>query len=517
MDKNKKIIIIVSITILILSIVGGTLAYWSWVTNTNQRTNVTFTLASGYSCSADGGGNINSGEKVLIPTLVSNEYANNYIKRTVTVSPTIDTTGKTIYMDLWLDIKTLGAGLSNTNYFRYAFTTSSTSNTTGVIVEGTFNGKIAGDKIMLLNAQSFSTSTTDTYYLWIWLDINEEDESVMEQSFSLSLNGSCYEHKQITAESLIENANPSTLLYSDATDSQKGEMWTFSHEATAQVGATTDYRYIGSNPNNYITFNNEVWRIIGIFDGRIKIIRNDTLGGIPFDYKKSGVGSSTTDYGSNDWTDSQLMYMLNPTSYTLKSGYTLSENFIKDGSGNIIYQLGCEPAEIASGATSYSCTNNTWSLNSTALSQISEATYYLGGSSQDSGLSATDYYNLERGTTVYSERPTSWPGLVGLMYPSDYAYTFANGVDDECYTNTFYCNKGTPSNSWLYKSGTNQRTISPNSSTTYTTFTVTSSGYVSNGTYTNGTGTDTALVVYLKSDIKLQGSGTSSEPYEIIG
>ena len=517
MDKNKKIIIIVSITILILSIVGGTLAYWSWVTNTNQRTNVTFTLASGYSCSADGGGNINSGEKVLIPTLVSNEYANNYIKRTVTVSPTIDTTGKTIYMDLWLDIKTLGDGLTTTDYFRYAFTTGASSPDDGVIASGNFRGLVKNNRIKLLLDKEYTSTTTETYYLWIWLDINEEDESVMEQSFSLSLNGSCYEHKQITAESLIENANPSTLLYSDATDSQKGEMWTFSHEATAQVGATTDYRYIGSNPNNYITFNNEVWRIIGIFDGRIKIIRNDTLGGIPFDYKKSGVGSSTTDYGSNDWTDSQLMYMLNPTSYTLKSGYTLSENFIKDGSGNIIYQLGCEPAEIASGATSYSCTNNTWSLNSTALSQISEATYYLGGSSQDSGLSATDYYNLERGTTVYSERPTSWPGLVGLMYPSDYAYTFANGVDDECYTNTFYCNKGTPSNSWLYKSGTNQRTISPNSSTTYTTFTVTSSGYVSNGTYTHGTGTDAALVVYLKSDIKLQGSGTSSEPYEIIG
>ena len=208
MDKNKKIIIIVSITILILSIVGGTLAYWSWVTNTNQRTNVTFTLASGYSCSADGGGNINSGEKVLIPTLVSNEYANNYIKRTVTVSPTIDTTGKTIYMDLWLDIKTLGTGLSNTNYFRYAFTTSSTSNTTGVIVEGTFNGKIAGDKIMLLNAQSFSTSTTDTYYLWIWLDINEEDESVMEQSFSLSLNGSCTDKPLPYSEDILNGGYP---------------------------------------------------------------------------------------------------------------------------------------------------------------------------------------------------------------------------------------------------------------------------------------------------------------------
>ena len=122
---------------------------------------------------------------------------------------------------------------------------------------------------------------------------------------------------------LIENANPSTLLYSDATDNQKGEMWTFLHEATEQVGATTDYRYIGKNPNNYITFNNEVWRIIGVFDGRIKIIRNDTLGNMFFDYKKSGVGFSTTNYGSNDWTDSQLMYMLNPTNYTLKSGDTV--------------------------------------------------------------------------------------------------------------------------------------------------------------------------------------------------
>ena len=195
MDKNKKIIIIVSITILILSIVGGTLAYWSWVTNTNQRTNVTFTLASGYSCSADGGGNINSGEKVLIPTLVSNEYANNYIKRTVTVSPTIDTTGKTIYMDLWLDIKTLGTGLSNTNYFRYAFTTGASSPDDGVIASGNFRGLVKNNRIKLLLDKEYTSTTTETYYLWIWLDINEEDDSVMSQSFSLSLNGNCTDMK----------------------------------------------------------------------------------------------------------------------------------------------------------------------------------------------------------------------------------------------------------------------------------------------------------------------------------
>ena len=195
MDKNKKIIIIVSITIIILSIVGGTLAYWSWVSNTNEKTNVTFTLASGYSCSADGGGNINSGEKVLIPTLVSDEYADNYIKRTVTVSPTIDTTGKTVYMDLWLDIKTLGSGLSGTDYFRYAFTTGASSPDDGVIASGNFRGLVKNNRIKLLLDKEYTSTTTETYYLWIWLDINEKDDSVMSQSFSLSLNGNCTDTK----------------------------------------------------------------------------------------------------------------------------------------------------------------------------------------------------------------------------------------------------------------------------------------------------------------------------------
>ena len=421
-------------------------------------------------------------------------------------------------MDLWLDINSLGTGLSNSVNFRYAFTTSSASPTTGVVSSGNFNGKTAGDKVNLLTENQYTATATETYYLWIWLDAEETSSETMNQTFSLSLNGSCYDHISITANSLINNANPSTLMYTDATDSQKAEMWTFSHDATEQVKATTDYRYIGSSPNNYINFNDEVWRIIGVFDGRIKIIRNDSLGNMYWDYKKSGVGSSTSDYGSNDWTDSQLMYMLNPTSYTLKTGYSLTNSKIYDRSSNIIYQLGCKPASIASGATSYSCTSNTWSLNSMALSQISEATYYLGGREYDSTThygTAKEIYTWERGTTVYSGRPTSWSGLVGLMYPSDYAYTFANGVDDNCYTDTYNCSSGTSSSSWLYKSGTYQWTVSPVSSFASGVFTVViSAGYVHYNNASNSRGV--RPVVYLKSDIKLQGGGTSSEPYEII-
>lgn len=56
-------------------------------------------------------------------------------------------------------------------------------------------------------------------------------------------------------------------------------------------------RYYGANPNNYIYFNCsdysnqssstcETWRIIGVFDGKIKIMRNETIGSISYDNDK---------------------------------------------------------------------------------------------------------------------------------------------------------------------------------------------------------------------------------------
>ena len=514
---NKKTMFTILIVLgLIIVFTGGTYAYLSWASNSDDNTNVTFTKGEGFSCSADGGGNITTGEVSLMPTDCT-KNSSHVIKREITVNTTITDINMPIYMDLWLDVNSMGTALSNSSNLKYSLTTSSTNCATDVVKTGTFNGKTAGDKVYISNGKNYTSTTTETYYLYIWLDINETNADTASQSFNLSLGGSCSNHIPTTATTLVSKANPSALMYADATNSQKAEMWTFSHDTTEQVEATTDYRYIGSSPNNYITYNDEVWRIIGVFDGRIKIIRNDSLGNMYWDYKKTGVGSSISNYGSNDWNDSQLMYMLNPTSYTLKTGYTSDGTYIYDGSGNIIYQLGCKPASIASGATSYSCTTNAWALNSTALSQISETIYYLGGRKYNSTThigTAEEIYTWERGTTVYSGRPTNWTGLVGLMYPSDYAYTFANGVDVTCYSDIYNCSKGTPSSSWLYKSGTSQWTVSPYSSSAFFVFDVRSAGNVVNSHAYNGYGV--RPVLYLQSDIKLQGSGGSDDPYEII-
>ncbi len=191
MDKKKKVMGVLFTLTIIFTVMGSTFAYLSWSSSEEQKTNVTFTKGEGFSCSVNGGGNITTGEVILMPTVVNDSTTSYYIKRTITVNPTITDSLLPIYMDLWLDINSLGTGLSNSLNFKYALTTSSTSPTTGVVSSGNFNGKIAGDKVNLLTSKEYTATTTDTYYLWIWLDAEETSSDTMNQSFSLSLGGSC--------------------------------------------------------------------------------------------------------------------------------------------------------------------------------------------------------------------------------------------------------------------------------------------------------------------------------------
>ena len=56
MNENKAIYIFLAIAVVMFLTVGGTLAYFTWVTNASQKTQVSFTTTAGLSCSADGGG-----------------------------------------------------------------------------------------------------------------------------------------------------------------------------------------------------------------------------------------------------------------------------------------------------------------------------------------------------------------------------------------------------------------------------------------------------------------------------
>ena len=60
-------------------------------------------------------------------------------------------------------------------------------------------------------------------------------------------------------------------------------------------------RYYGSNPNNYVKFNNELWRIIGVFNDNVKLIRKDSLGWLSWDSSDESVNGG---YGINQWGES---------------------------------------------------------------------------------------------------------------------------------------------------------------------------------------------------------------------
>ena len=310
-------------------------------------------------------------------------------------------------------------------------------------------------------------------------------------------------------------------------------------------------RYIGANPNNYVYFNCsdytnptadtcELWRIIGVFnnvtkrDGSkenlVKIIRADSLGNYYWDYKKNGVGTSTSDYGSNDWSDSQLMMMLNPTSY-LKSGYTNSSDIISSGSQQLYSKMGsyyngtkgCKPASIASGA-SFSCTEvdftSTGLKNDTTRNAIEEVVWNLGGTgsynSASNGL-ASHFYGYERGTTVYTGRPTTWTGKVGLMYPSDYGYATSGGTTKDraaCLATGFYdrwysdCSR----NDYLFALKNWEWTLTPFSANAYDVFGV--FGDVDRNSAYGAFAVRPAL--FLKSNIQVdKGTGAKSDPYTL--
>ena len=389
-----------------------------------------------------------------------------------------------------------------------------------------------------------SPNTETKYYLVVgYVNNKERDQSYqMGKSFSVDI-GLQEKLETLTLNNLLTDSISQLLA--------KNTIELSSDDVDKNV------RYVGADPSNYVYFNCsdytnptidtcELWRIIGVFnnvtkgDGSkenlVKIIRADSLGGFPWDYKKDGVGTSTTNYGSNDWSDSQLMMMLNSTNY-LKSGYTNSNDIIYDTNGQEIYSKmgsyyngtkGCEPAEVASGK-SFSCIEvdftSTGLKNDTTRNAIEEVIWNLGGistyKSASNGL-ASHWYGYERGTTVYTGRPTTWTGKIGLMYPSDYGYATSGGTTKDrnaCLAKELVNWDYSPfsdckGNDYLLDTNKVQWTLAPSSDINFYVFHMYTDGGVDY--YDDNYADAVRPALFLKSNILVdKGTGTSTDPYQL--
>ena len=325
------------------------------------------------------------------------------------------------------------------------------------------------------------------------------DGQAVYTSTNNEVTGAAFINSLFTPNTTVTNNN---ITYSYDTN----------HNLMQDIGG--NIRYYGASPSNYVYFNCsdydnqsdstcETWRIIGVFDGKVKIMRNSIIGSYSWDNKNTSTGAESAN-GKNDWTDARLMKLLNP-------GYSGT-------GGSLYYNSGSGSCYSGQNNATTTCDfTSTGIKNDTTRNLISDTLYYLGGWNT-SEIYSDQIYGYERGTTVYSGRPTTWTGKIALPYPSDYGYAADLG---SCNQNLLYYDDSTcTSANWMKNIVTNNGNnygwlLTPVSGRSYNAWYVYPPGFVS---YNDGTfvALGVAPVLYLGSEQEIEsGTGTSSDPYRL--
>ena len=271
-------------------------------------------------------------------------------------------------------------------------------------------------------------------------------------------------------------------------------------------------RYYGSNPNNYVSFNNELWRIIGVFGNNVKLVRKDSLGELSWDSSKSGVNSG---YGINQWGES---------TYAGGTPY--------EGADLMLYlnkmYYGGETVTCYGGSNNATVTCPTGTLNDESKILIDNHTWNTGAIEYAIRTDTLAFYNAERGTktgkictsgnscTDTVNRTVIWTGYVALPYVTDWAYASSEA---DCETNmqkqdgsyNYICKN----NNWMNRSG-NTWYFSPyvQSSLAHSVWYVDCDMFAFNRNAYFSFGFAPAL--YLKSNVFIvNGNGTEDTPYEL--
>ena len=289
-------------------------------------------------------------------------------------------------------------------------------------------------------------------------------------------------------------------------------------------------RYYGSNPNNYVRFNNELWRIIGVFGNNVKLIRSEKLGNLSWDSSESSVNDG---YGVNEWSQADLKNYLNTMYYGGDTTVTCYNSFNnvtttcpKNSKGNFL----------TIDETSKSLIDNhiwnTGAIDVTDTTIVNQETF---------ALNTVPFYKAERGKETGKicnggsdcndnvNRTTTWTGYIGLPYATDYAYASSESA---CETNMnaginatassfdeVFANMACKKNNWMHHGTTTDIEDATCFMSSIADPDVASSVWLVSG---DGFGGDDFAVdplsafptIYLKSNILIEsGKGTSDNPY----
>ena len=274
-------------------------------------------------------------------------------------------------------------------------------------------------------------------------------------------------------------------------------------------------RYYGSNPNNYVSFNNELWRIIGVFGNNVKLIRSEKIGNLSWDSSDSTINSG---FGVNQWGESKDAdgnnYVGANLQIYLNKRYYGGDTTIKCYS-RFNMEKTC-PTNILDDIAKTLIDNHIWNTGALNYNSIAKS------------FDTVEFYKAERGTLngkmcssgTYCDdivtRTTEWTGYIGLPYVTDYAYASSESVCEtnmkaQDSSNNYICKN----NNWMYRSST-MWYLSPFAQPAYAHSVLL---VLDNGNVNYGKASDLYSVypsIYLKNNVIIEsGNGTSSNPYKL--
>ena len=533
--KKQKILIVLGVSLFILIGSGITYAALTWATSNP----INIGLTSGcFEINYTPGGAINNANVEVMneSTLISNNkftitdgialtYANIGIKSTCNIEG---------YGSLYLNVTSLSSAFttgSSKGSLKYAILNNTSSSTTltiaglkGQSFDIVKKGTITSTGTANILTKQLSNTSQYKYLIVFYIDDSKIGNDVIGASFAGNISADAHQGQgPVNAVELITdlytNATKTTTTLDSVTYNLASSVGLMNdRKGSSSVGADAgNIRYYGANPNNYIYFNCsdysnqssstcETWRIIGIVDGKIKIMRDSVIGSYSWD---SSASSTNSGRGVNEWSQADLMKLLN-------SGYE-SESI----GGSLYWNADSGTCYSGQSNATKSCDFTSTGLkNDTTRNLIAETTYYIRGN-DSSSIYVDAMYDKERvsGTVITGVTPTrtlTWTGKVAVAYPSDYGYAadlslcqkqLGSYNDATCTANNWMMNiLGTSSYGWL---------LTPLSGRAYVAWRVTSSGYVNNGSYVSFANW-VAPVLSLASELDIgSGSGTSSSPYQL--
>ena len=479
MDNKKKKVLLVIVSVFLIALISfGTYALWNSELLTGNNSITTGQVKMSYTESNEIGMNnalpIKDSEGKVLTNYFDFQVL-SYIKTRAN-----DDTQRKVNYNIVLEPLTVDNPLSDSEIKVYL--TKVESGTETVVVEPTTIDQL-NNKVLSSKEEIFSNNKGEvitSYRLRAWIDESVDTTKLNEKKYSYKFRVNINNEAAPVKEEIVPLLN--IPVGTDGIEKVTHEI-----DNTLQVDSkfATEYRYRGGDSvvKNYVTFNNETWRIIGIIptedtdgnvENRIKIIKDESIGNMKWNETQD-----TTTSSYNNWVTGTLNTYLNNDYYN--------------------------------------------TLTTDAKNMIGTAKYYLGGYNNSISFTSDVMWQYERKNEAnrtgyyYGANPIMQNNAnkkIAIMYASDYGYA----ASKECTSNLNNYNGSAnciTTNNWLDKSAYTWLLpqYSGNSGYGFFVFSV-GSVNVSDGVSSN----EYAVrpVLYLSSNVKISsGNGTSEQPYQL--